>query len=498
MKQLSGEDAAFVYAETSIAPMHIGALCIYAAPALLAESTPLAESTRFRAIRRFISTRLHLARNFRQRLVSVPFNLDHPWWIEDAKFDLRHHVRHLRLASPGDWGQLCLQTAKLHAQPLDLNRPPWEMIVIDGLEGIDGLPKGAFAIFSKIHHACIDGISGAEITTVLHATLPYVTMPLPTIPWHGEPVPSALELAQRALPSLLFQPLRYAAVFAGAMATMLRVCPDASDCQPSSAQPIPVTRFNRTITADRVFGRCSLPLSDLQQILTRVEDATINDALLSVCGGALRRYLLLKNELPELSLTAMVPVSVRLRNEDKALGNRVAAMTVALGTDIADPLDRLKAVHKFAGQSKLAVKRWGADWLLALAESVPATLAASAVRLYTRARFGARVPPLFNCVVTNVPGPQVPLYLGEAQLVAEYGLGPIVDGVGLFVAIFSYCGRVNISVISCRAMLPDPDLLVQCLQQSFDELLAVSLALSSPDSPVDSFQAGGFEAGDER
>ena len=148
MKQLSGEDAAFVYAETSIAPMHIGALCIYAAPALLAESTPLAESTRFRAIRRFISTRLHLARTFRQRLVSVPFNLDHPWWIEDAKFDLRHHVRHLRLASPGDWGQLCLQTAKLHAQPLDLNRPPWEMIVIDGLEGIDGLPKGAFAIFS--------------------------------------------------------------------------------------------------------------------------------------------------------------------------------------------------------------------------------------------------------------------------------------------------------------------------------------------------------------
>lgn len=492
MKQLSGEDAAFVYAETARTPMHIGALCIYAA------STPLVESTRFRVIQQLISARLHLARTFRQRLVRVPLNLDHPWWIEDAKFDLRHHVRHLRLASPGDWRQLCLQTAELHAQPLDLNRPPWEMIVIDGLEGIDGLPKGAFAILSKIHHACIDGISGAEITTVLHATSPYVTMPLPKIPWQGEPVPSALELAQRAHLSLLLQPLRYGAVFAGAMAAMLRVRPDVSDRQRSSAQPVPVTRFNRAITADRVFGRCSLPLSDVQQILTRVEGVTINDALLSVCGGALRRYLALKNELPEPSLTAMVPISVRRRNEDKALGNRVAAMTVALGTDIADPLNRLKAVNKFAGQSKLAVKRWGADWLLALAELVPATLAASAVRLYTRARFGLRVPPLFNCVITNVPGPQVPLYLGEAQLVAEYGLGPIVDGVGLFLAIFSYCGRVNISVISCRAMLPDPELLVQCLQQSFDELHAVSQGLSPSDSPVDPFHAGGLEAGDEK
>ena len=167
MEQLTAQDASFIYGENTRSPMHIGGLAIYD------PSTVEGGKQRFKDILQFVEDRLHLAKTFRRKLVEVPFNLDHPYWVEDKDFDLEFHVRHIRLPEPGDWRQLCIQVARLHSRPLDMTKAPWELTVIEGLDAIEGLPSGSYAVVTKIHHACIDGVAGADITEALHSLEPY-------------------------------------------------------------------------------------------------------------------------------------------------------------------------------------------------------------------------------------------------------------------------------------------------------------------------------------
>jgi diacylglycerol O-acyltransferase len=466
MQQLSAQDASFVYMENPHAPMHIGGIQIYD------PSTVHGGKQRFKDILGFVEERLHLARTFRQKLVPVPFNLDHPWWIEDKNFDLEYHIRHNRLPEPGDWRQLCIQAARLHARPLDLTKPLWEFTVIEGLGAIAGLPPESYAIVSKVHHAAIDGVSGVDLTEALHDLEPYPEQLAPSMrPWTGEVDPNPFELLLRAQFKALTQPLRFAELLARSVPAATRS--GASFARQRFEAP-PRTRFNRPVSAHRVVEGRQFPLADVRAIKSRVEGATVNDAILTIVGGALRRYLDAKHELPDTSMVAMAPVSVRASGEKNTLGNQVSAMMLTLGTDVADPLERLAQVRAASAASKELSNAVGARLLTDYSQFVPSSTAAIAARLYVQLGLANQMNLPFNCVVTNVPGPQVPLYSAGARLVTQYGLGPVYDGMGLIFPVFSYSGHISVSVNACREMMPDPEFFADCLQSAFDDLRSAS------------------------
>ena len=472
MEQLSGQDASFLYGETPRSPMHIGAIAIYD------PSSCKDGKQRFKDILQFTEERLHLASTFRRKLVNVPFNLDHPYWIEDKDFDLEFHMRHIRLPEPGDWRQLCIQAARLHSRPLDLTMPLWEFTVIEGLDGIPGLPAGSYAIVSKVHHAAVDGASGSDITEAIHGLEPYPTPPAPPEqPWRGENVPNPIELMTRAQINNLSQPYRFAEVMAKAVPAMGRFQRGLMEKKFSVNSEVPRTRFSGIISRHRVVEGRSFALAEVKKIKSMIEGATVNDAVLSIVGGALRKYLQSKKELPEKTLIAMAPISVRSEDGKGAMGNQVSAMTVKLGTDIGDPLQRLVAVHDAAKNSKEMTNAVGAKLMTDFSQFIPSTTAALATRLYTEFGMSENVNQAFNCVVTNVPGPQFPLYSAGARLVTQFGLGPIYDGMGIIFPVYSYGGQITVSFNSCRDMVPDPEFLSTCIQESFDELLA----LTSPE-----------------
>ncbi|HMM15290.1 MAG TPA: wax ester/triacylglycerol synthase family O-acyltransferase [Parvibaculum sp.] len=468
MEQLSPMDASFLYFETANAPMHIGAVAIYD------QSTVEGGVLGFKEILKNYERRLHLARAFRQRVVRVPLNLDHPYWIEDPDFDLEYHVRHIALPKPGDWRQLCIQVARLHARPLDTARPLWEFTVIEGLDNVEGLPKGSFAIVSKVHHAAIDGVSGAEMTAAIHDLAPDATPAPPENPWLPEREPTAVELLSRTTVNNVRQPFKLARVVAESVPALARVGIGLTAGKLKRVGPVPRTRFNGQVSPHRVFDGRSFRLNDIRAIKNAVEGATVNDAVIAIIGGALRKYLEAKNELPKQSLIAMAPISVRSPDQKKSAGNQVSAMSVAVRSDIADPLERLVAVFESTTNSKEMTNAIGASTLTDYSQFIPSTVAGLAARLYTNLGIANRITPIFNTVITNIPGPQIPLYMTGARLVTQFGLGPILDGMGIIHPVFSYCGEITISFTSCREMLPDPAFYAACIEESFGELLAAT------------------------
>jgi WS/DGAT/MGAT family acyltransferase len=470
MQQLSGLDAAFLNLEAPHAPLHIGALAIYD------QSSAAGELVTFKGILANIESRLHLARCFRQKLARVPLGADHPYWIEDADFDLEFHVRHIALPSPGDWRQLCIQVARIHARPLDLSQPLWEMYVIEGLEGVEGLPTGSFALLSKIHHCAIDGVSGVELTAAIHDVEPGALPARPEKRWKPEARPTDAELILRTAANGFRRPLRFARLLGELAPPAIRALWErSSPNDDEQAGPLPRTRFNEAVSSHRVFEGRTFSLDAVKQIRKRVNGATVNDVVLAVCGGAMRHYLEAHRELPRQSLRAFAPISVRTDDEKGTAGNQVSGMFVALHTTVEDPLERLERVHETTLESKQLTKAIGARNLTDLTQYMPGTLSGIAGRLVARTSLMSRLTPIANTVVTNVPGPQVPLYFTGARMVATFGLGLPLDGLGLFHAIFSYNGTITISITCCRDQLPDPGFYAECLQRSFDELLQASV-----------------------
>jgi len=473
MQQLSGMDASFLYFETANAPTHIGSFTIYD------QSTAPGGRVTFKGILANVESRLHLARCFRQKIVHVPFDLDHPYWIEDPEFDLEFHVRHIALPHPGDWRQLCIQVARIHARPLDLSKPLWEMYVIEGLDNVEGAPPGSFAVLTKIHHAAIDGVSGAELATAIHDLEVEGTPPPPEKEWRPEPDPGVLELGASYAGSLLRDPFRFAR-------TIRRVAPGVSAMlRGSSSTPevenqgeVPRTRFNGVVSPHRVVDGRTFSLDQIREIRKGVAGATVNDVVLALCGGALRRYLSAHGELPDESLVAMAPISVRPEEEKGSAGNQISAMSVTLYSDEADPVERLRKVHDGTQQSKAMAEAVGARTMTDITQFLPGTLSGLAARLYSRLGLANSITPFLNTVITNVPGPQIPLYFTGARMVALHGMGPVMDGMGLIHPVFSCSGKISVAVTACRQMMPDPGFYAECLQASFDELYDAAASTS--------------------
>src|SRR3954452_1338507 len=460
MRQLSGMDASFVYLEAPRAPMHIGSVAIYD------PSTAPGGAVTFKGILEHITRRMPLVPSYREKLARVPFDLDHPYWVNDADFDLEFHVRHIALPKPGDWRQLCIQTARLHARALDLDRPLWEFYVIEGLDNVEGIPPGSFALVSKVHHAAIDGVSGAEMTAVIHDLAPEAAEIEAPDTFTPEATPSSVELLTRATMNNAAQPMRFARLARRTMGQTLR----NAGAMRSAVPTAPRTRFSGVITPHRVVDGRSFDLAEMKRIKSVVPGATINDAVVAIVTGALRAYLGSQDELPDAPLQAMAPISVRTEGEQGAMGNQVSAMTVELPTTSVDPLDRLKTVHANTTRSKEMTNAIGARTLSDYSQFVPWALAGLATRTASRFSLANRTSMPINTVITNVPGPQMPLYMAGAEMVSVFGMGPVTDGMGIIHPVFSYNGKISISVTSCREMMPDPAFYAECLQASFDEL----------------------------
>jgi diacylglycerol O-acyltransferase / wax synthase len=467
VQQLSGMDASFLYFETPRTPGHILSVYVYD------PSTAPGGAVTFKGILEHYRDRLHVTRTFRQRLVDVPFGLDHPYWIEDGDFDLEFHVRHVALPAPGDWRQLCIQIARLHSRPLDMSRPLWEATVVEGLDNVKGVAPGSFAVVQKIHHAAVDGVTLLEITSAVHDTSPDADPPPSDDGWRGEPAPSPLTLLSRAAVNNATRPGHFARVmgrtFPAARAVQERVRRGELEAPEGSA---PRTRFNAKVSGHRVVDARRYDLAEIKRIKSAVPGATVNDAVLTVVGGALRHYLMDNGELPDESLRVMVPISVRSDEQAGAAGNQVASMVASLGTDIADPARRLEAVRTSTHRSKAFSEASGARSMAEFAEFMPGGLAALAARTASRFEMATRGAPAVNCVVSNVPGPQVPLYFAGARLEFFFGGAAVVDGMALLHGVTSYCGEVVVSVVSDRDIMPDPATYAECLDQSFADLSA--------------------------
>ncbi|MEM8943363.1 MAG: wax ester/triacylglycerol synthase family O-acyltransferase [Pseudomonadota bacterium] len=464
MQQLTGLDASFLYLETPNSPMHISGLAIYT------QETVPGGVVRFKEIIAATAARVQRVASLTRKLKAVPFGLDHPYWIEDGNFDPEFHIRHVALPAPADWRQLCIMVSRIHARPLDRARPLWEMYVIEGLDNLEGYPPGCFALFTKMHHAAVDGASGMEINAAIHDLEPDVPQDIRFTQPEGEPDPGILSLIMRAQRNNLRQPLRFVSVARNTVPGFAKTFMQLRRGSLKGVGRVPKTRFNKVVSPYRVFSAVSLPLDEIKAIKNSVEGATVNDVALTIVGGAMRAYLSAHDELPKQSTVAMAPINVRDSSEKGTGGNIVSAMAVKLRSDIADAKERLIAVSAGSDNAKKLANAIGAKAMTDYTQFIPSTLTAQAARVASRFGLANQMRPLYNCVVTNVPGPQVPLYNNGARMVSYFGTGPAADGLGLFHVISSYCGQFSISATCCREMMPDPEFYQQCLQESFSQL----------------------------
>jgi diacylglycerol O-acyltransferase len=475
MQQLNAHDAMFVHFDNENWAAHGGIVAIYD------PSTAPGGEVRLRDIHEHLERRLSASPIFRRRLVRVPFDLDHPYWVEDEHFDLEFHVRHIRLPEPGDWRQLCIQIARLDSRPLDLNRPPWEMWVIEGLDNVEGIPAGSYAIFTKLHHAAVDGHSMRDIISGIHDLTADVDTAVLDDPWKAEARPgNGAMLARATVNNLLRGPLRTAratARFAPAARLLPRALLGAgSDGGSLVPRTVPKTRFQAEVTPHRVLDGRRFPLRDVRDMRSLVPGATVNDVVVAMVGGAVRLYLAAKDETPVEALVCGAPVDLR-KGQDSTAGNDIAFLMVALGAEIEDPVERLQLVRTSTAGAKEMADAVGAKQLSELSASFPGALSAWGFKALaaTQLLFGAR-RPTFNVGVSNVPGPQEPLYMNGARAERIFGVAPIFHGTGLVFGVFSYRGMIDLAFVSCRRMVPDPGFLAECLQDSFDELHAAALA----------------------
>ncbi len=486
MEQLSPLDTAFLNLETGNTPMHVGALCIYDV------STVPGGALGFKDILRYFENRLHKIPSLRYRAVEVPMGLDYPYWIADPDFDIEFHMRHIALPQPGDWRQLCIQVARIHSRPLDMGRPPWEMYVIEGLDNIDGVPKGSFAVVTKIHHSLVDGVFGTQLMAAMHDLGPNVKPGLPDKPWIVDRIPTGVELLSRAALNGMKNVAKKGKALTNhilpgtfGLAKNLLTQKPRDVFSSNMLFRAPKTRFNQPVSVHRVFEAVDFDLNEIKAIKNAVPNITVNDVMVCIVAGALRRYLKTKGELPDESMTAMIPINVREEQTQGVQGNKISFMFPKVFTDIADPLKRLEAIHTAISNGKHDNESSSGSLFLDTAQLLPTTVTNLALRTLLKYHLTSYLKTLFNTVITNVPGPQFPLYFAGAKLVQFHGTGISYDTMGLFHIIFSYNKRISISLTCCRNMMPDPAYYADCLRYSMKEIRKAALPdQTRPEKPA--------------
>jgi len=476
MKQLSGMDSMFLNIETADAPMHIGGVTVL-------DLAHAPQGFGFETVRQRIAERLHLLPSFRRRLVSMPLNLVPPFWIEDPDFRFERHVQQLQLKAPGRDAQLAELVAELAGSALPRDRPLWAFFYVEGLS-----PRRA-ACISIIHHACIDGVSGAELLSKLLDLEPIAPQPPPPVTeWDPDELPLVIDRLlftarqawsrHRQFVGLLRSSgpaawqLGKALLGRGEEGAATESAAAETAEPPLAAPPFrsaPRTRFNVAIDARRSYAFRSLSLSRIKA----VKDAlgiTVNDAVLAICAGALRQYLLERDKLPSRPLVAAVPISVRSREYRRAGGNRLAMLTAELPTHYADPLQRVSAVSRSTAKLKRVHRAVPAKLLMDWMELPTPALMARAARLYENFINSDRLKPPVNVLISNVPGPRVTLYLAGAPLLANYPISIPYHGLALNITVLSYRDQLDVGLTAYLDAVPDIVHLMDLLADALAEL----------------------------
>lgn len=484
MLQLSGLDTAFLNMETQTTFGHVATIMLF-------EGTSFPERDASELVRAHIAARLHRLPPFYRRLVPVPLDLDRPYWINDANVDLEFHVRHMGIPPPGEDSQLADLVASLVARPIDRTRPLWELYVIEGLA------SGDVALLLKQHHASVDGASSMDMFKVLFDQTPNPpgeeTPPAVT----GEAEPSPWELVARTNLSLLRHPGRALSLQFRAARALRQFLTGTDELTPgaiesawsrwltgetleslsTSALSAPRTPFNGSISPHRRYASMALPLDDVKRI-KNAAGTTLNDVVLTICAGALRRYLLRRNALPETPLIAMVPVSVRTGDEVEQYSNQVSGILGELATDEPDPVARLRRISQAMTSAKEIHNAIPASLLQDFSKFATPAVAAQAARTVARLRLADSVAPICNVVISNVPGPRETLYLAGAEMKALLPVSTIGDGMALNMTLISYRDRLNFGYVACRERLPDLNDLLDDTRAAAAEL---AQALSAQD-----------------
>ncbi len=470
MERLSGLDASFLYFETSQMHMHVSIVAVL-------DPRDMPGGYSFDKIQDLILSRLHLLPPFHRRLVRVPFDLHHPVWVEDPDFDIIHHVHRVTCPAPGGPHELAAICGRINSSPLPRSRPLWEVWVIEGLA------EGRFACLTKVHHCAVDGASGAELMVHLF-TIDRNPIPPPApSTTRIEQIPSERRMVEEAVVERLKMPaemMHLARRTAGALVDVIRMRRDPGTDSGATPLTAPRTRFNGAITAQRscAFARVSLAQA---KAVRKAFGVTVNDVVLAICAGALRRYLLNNRELPEQPLIATCPISVR-DGKGKPSANKVSAMFTSLATHIKDPVERLRAIQSVTRGAKEEHNAIGADMLQNWAEFAAPTTFSLAARFYTRMKLADRHRPIHNLVISNVPGPPFPLYLAGAELVAVYPMGPVFEGAGLNITVLSYLGSIDFGFNASSSSVPDLWALADQIEPAFAELVLASRSPRQADA----------------
>lgn len=462
MQQLTNLDASFLHLENDHSPMHVGGVLIFDAPARGRMS--------FERVREHVFTRLQTARVFRQRLAMSHLHLDAPWWVEDEHFCLDNHLSRETVRAPIDLAGLEALSAEFFSKPLRRDRPLWELLYVEPEEERRQRQGGAFAVLIKVHHAALDGVSAEAVVSGLLDLEP-TPRQLPADTWVPEPMPGQAALVWHRLFTATAWREQSRELWRSGRQLGRRFLQRLADPEERALLPhwftAPRTPFNVPISGQRLYCTAELSMARIRQIRGHMHGLTVNDVVLAVCAGAVRRYLEDEGALPGRSLVGMAPISKRNHDEKHALGNKVSAMLIRLATDIDDPLLRLRQIHQNARCAKDYSREMTVE---ALFDQLPHAATAHFLARYSQRNVARRMPPMFNLVITNVPGSPVPLYLDGARMRSFSGMVGVFDGMALSLVVLSYGDTLSIAMTSAPEALRDPQRLADYLADALDEL----------------------------
>ena len=474
MDRLSGLDASFLYLETPEQLMHVCGV-------ILLDPSTMPDGYSFDALQAGIDENVRDVPEFTRKLRRVPLDLDHPVWVRDKHFDIERHVHRLALPKPGGYQELTQMAGRLAGLPLDRSRPLWEMWVIEEYVDPDVAEgRELVAVFSKMHHATVDGVSGANLISHLCSIEPDAPpLALTEVTSFGHE-PQRPELLGRGVVTTFTRPLTLPKALIpsviGIAQTVGRARAGTAMAAPLTA---PRTSFNGTITGHRTVGLVDMSLADIKEVKTAT-GATVNDVVLAVAGGALRSYLEDRDELPDNSLLATVPMSVRESSKRESGANKVSALFTRLGTDVEDPLERLEELAQSNQHARDHAQAISADSLQDWAEFAAPRTFGLAVRAYAGLRLAEKHPVVHNLVISNVPGPPIPLYFMGAEILALVPLGPVFHGAGVNVTVMSNNGKMHVGIIACRESMPDVDDLARRFPAELAKLTAAVASIQKP------------------
>ncbi|WP_372758920.1 wax ester/triacylglycerol synthase family O-acyltransferase [Litorivivens sp.] len=479
MKQLGIIDSAFVNLEHPHTPQHIGGLGIYD------QSTAPGGSVRFKGVIANFEQRLLKQPIFRARLVHTPGGFDRPYWVQDANFDVEFHIRHIALPKPGDWRQLCILVSRLHARPLDMSRPLWEVYIIEGLDNIVDVPEGAFAIYTKMHHSLVDGAGGASFMSAIHdlEPNPKLNTERTTITVDTPPTPGYLAAA--ATVNQVKNTFKMAKGAAGLAKDIgkfaLGLARKEIPMPPISA---PKTRFNKPVGPYRAFDAAEFSLEEIKAV-KNAADCKVNDVVLAIVSGAMRRYLDNLGELPEKSLAVSVPLNMRTRRGVTEDNNQIGSVFLELHTHIKDPLERLRAIMKSSSDAKSHGESSPLVDALKVTGMFSPALTKPFINMYINNQLTRHVPANISGVVSNVAGPPFPLYTAGAKMVRYYGMGLLTPGMGIFNLAFTSNGLLTLSLLADRDTVSDPSTFVGFMYETFEELKEAALNRRSDEEAAE-------------